>query len=162
MNPEAELPNGTGDEVAESTQPSPVDEELQHLTERLRETSAEPEPLGMCVFGAGVTAVCAETTAVQCALLVGTWRAGSTAGAESPAQGNSADDSDPSVRAKITELETKLASVKQEQAEETGVCVYAAGTKACRGEMTMIQCELLGGIWFPADASSAETSASER
>ncbi len=132
---------------------SPVEIEFESLAHRLRGAPAGPEPLGTCVFFVGDAVGTAATTELQCEMLAGTWVPGATS---TPAGGGSSafasGTSDP-VAAAVASVRTRAAGKSRRRAAEKGTCVYAAGNRPCRAEMSQLQCELLGGVWFRSQTS---------
>ncbi|HVP13013.1 MAG TPA: hypothetical protein VMV94_17695 [Phycisphaerae bacterium] len=145
--------------VSETTeqlpQPSPVEVELRQLADRLRDPATAPEPLGTCVFAVGDKAVTAQTTELQCAMLNGTWCKGAEAAQQSETSAEQVPATPVPVEEAVTQLQSKLAAAPGQQAEEMGVCVYAAGDRACQAGMSQLQCELLGGVWFRGETEAA-------
>lgn len=140
-------------ETPQAAPPSAAEVELEALAQRLRESAEPAEPLGVCVFPAGAKSCQATATRVQCEMLSGTWLNGAR---PTDAQGNpGGGDASGAVAAALAELEKSLAATPQVSPAPLGTCVYAAGNVACRAEMTELQCDLLGGIWFGGPGETA-------
>lgn len=142
-----------GADTPQTAPRSAAEVEIEALAQRLRESAELAEPLGVCVFPAGAKSCQATATRVQCELLSGTW----LSGAPLPdAQGSpGVGEASGAVAEALAELEKTLAATPQDPPPPLGTCVYAAGNVACRAEMTELQCDLLGGIWFGGPGETA-------
>ncbi len=140
-------------EIPQPAPRSPVEAELRQLAERLRGSAAAPEPRGVCVFPVGDQARCAQTTELQCALLAGTWVADAECPAGPGAPGNCGTQTLGPVEEALTLLQSRLTAAAHDPSAPAGTCVYAAGNEACRAEMSALQCDLLGGVWFRSEGS---------
>ena len=148
MDDSQRQPGGNSPDARVPAQLSAVEAELHQLAQRLADSVALPEPQGACVFEAGQKAGCAQTTKVQCDMLGGTWFAGAACpehGAATNADGNNGRD--PVLDA-LALRQLALVGTALGTPEPLGTCVYAAGNTARESEMSQLQCELVGGIWF--------------
>ena len=131
-----------------TAQLSAVEAELQQLAERLADSVALPEPQGACVFEAGQKARCAQTTKVQCDMLGGTWFAAAACPERNAATNVDGNNGHDPVLDALAQRQLALVGAALGTPEPLGTCVYAAGNTARESEMSQLQCELVGGIWF--------------
>lgn len=121
-------------EAAESNAAENLDEEIRRL-----EVELASERLETCVYAVGDCVRSALMTETSCALLNGSWidRTGRTAEVVAA-----------EIASHVSTLQRKLASDRA-QPTELGTCAFAAGGKACKAEMSVEQCDLIAGRWFP-------------